>query len=551
MGESTGSLQERVLMDGLSDMIFVMAIRENGSVIYEFINRAARQALGVQSDIIGRSIAETIGDERGRVLETVYRRVAVAGEPVVYEDCYLAELGGKRHSEASLTPLFEDGKCTHVVAAVRDVTEKFLARQSAELMSGRLELGGSRYRALFENNSDAVFELDEGGRILSANRAAELLFSTRSDALAGNFFTDLVTGGDRPRAADALLNADASGRTDIRLDVRAGDGPVGCLLNFTPVVSAGKRVGCYAHLKDMRELDKLVGQFMESERRFRIIAEHVRDVILVVDEAWDFLYVSPASRKVFGYDPEELARSNGRAHVFPEDERRLRRAFNRAVGGEGTFTLRLRLAHAEKGWIWSELTGSAVFGSDGGFLHMVLVVRDITRQKEAEERLQNYAYHDPLTGLPNRRLFYERLHQRLDRYIKTGEPFAVILMDIDGFKQINDTRGHEAGDEVIRAFGARVAGAVDHGFVARHGGDEFVVLIMECRDEQEAEAVGRKILDTLDFPLPVASQPIRVSTSLGIALAAPGRSTPEALLRLADQAMYQAKKSGRGRLRIL
>ncbi|SIT89514.1 sensor domain-containing protein [Edaphobacillus lindanitolerans] len=551
MGGIYGNLPERVLVDGMTDMVFVMAIREDGKMVYEFFNRTARNTLGINEEIIGRTISDALGDVRGQLLEPLYREVADTGISAVYSDEYPDELGKTRYSETTLVPLFEEGTCTHIVATVRDVTEKIAARRSATLLNGRLELSGSKFRALFENNSDAVFELSADGTVLAANPAAGRLFGKPEKSFDGRPFAEVIGEGWGEREEKAFRSAHSESEGDIRVDVCSISGPVGCLLKFTPVMNAGTQIGCYAHLKDMRELDKLVGQFMESERRFRIIAEHVRDLILLVDKRWNFLYVSPSIKTVFGFTPDELSSSSGEKFVFPEDEPRLRETFDRTVLDNGVFTLRLRLAHAERGWVWAEMTGSAVYGSDGRFLHMVLVIRDITRQKEEEELLHNYAYHDPLTGLPNRRLFFDRLEQRLERYRMAGEPFAIILMDIDNFKQINDNWGHETGDEVIRAFGVRISGALEDGLVARYGGDEFVALIAECRDADEAAATGRRILDSLKSPLRITGREILVTTSLGIALSAPGRMSPEELLRLADRAMYHSKKEGSGRYRII
>lgn len=550
MGNANGSLPERVLMDGIDEMVFVMAVGSTGAFIYEFVNRAARNTLGLGEDIIGREICEVVGEERGKELEDRYREVALSGVPAVYEDSYPGPCGQECFSEVRLTPLIGGGACTHIVATVRDVTEKVLAMRSESAMSSRLEESGSRSRALYENNSDGVLDISDEGLVLAANPAAVRLIGKREEELVGMHYSRLVAAGDEDRAREAFRRAGVESG-DIRLDVRTGEGPVGCLLKFTPVMISGRRIGCYAHLKDMRELDRLVGQFVESERRFRIIAENVRDVITLMDADWHFLYVSPSSLMMFGFSPEQLMQTKADTHIHPADFPELNRVYESAIREREAFMARVRLLHAQDGWLWSEITGSAVYESDGSFLQMVLVIRDVTRQKEEEDRLQQFAYHDALTGLPNRRLFLERLGKRLDEYRLTGSPFAVVLMDIDDFKRVNDNLGHAAGDEVIRAFGERIAVTLENGLVARLGGDEFVVLITECRDAEEAAAFGRTILASLADPLHVPGWEIRITTSLGIALAAPDRQTPGQLLKLADQAMYEAKKSGRNRFRIL
>ena len=545
MGRIQLSLMERVLADGFGEMLFIMKVGRDGEFIYEWINRRAREELGFGDEHIGKTIREVFSGNVGGQLAKRYIEVVQRGEQAVYEDEYTASDGEGRYSEVMLTPLSEKGEIRYVIALVKDIT----GRKQNELM---LEESTSRFRALFENNGDAVLELDPRGEITGANPAALRLFGVSGEALYGRPFSSLVSEQARSLMGAAFSLAAAGNLQDVRIDVQPEDGrPVGCLLKFTPVAPAGKPISYYANLKDMRELDKLAHLYLESQNQFEIIAENVSDVIVTIDGSWRLLYASPSIKAQYGYDPADVVGKETGDLVHPDDFANLIKGYEEILEGRHVFQIRLRVLCRNGNWIWSELNASAVRGTHGEFQHMVVVVRDISRQKADEERLEHYAYHDPLTGLPNRRLFLNRLEDRIAEYKKTGKRFAVALMDLDRFKVVNDTWGHSVGDEVIRAFSHRIESAADHVLAARFGGDEFVILITDCMTYEEAETLAGRVIGALREPIVAGGHVVPVSTSIGIAFAGPGRQSTDALLKHADRAMYDAKKKGPNRYRIV
>ncbi|WP_213424109.1 bifunctional diguanylate cyclase/phosphodiesterase [Bhargavaea massiliensis] len=552
MGRIQLSLMERVLADGLGEMLFIMKAGRSGEFVYVWFNRKVREELGFGDEHIGRTISEVFGKEIGEKMVKRYIEVVQSSGQAVYEDAYIDSDGGKRYSEVMLTPLLDEGEAPYVVALVKDIT----GRKQNELMRReiihRLEESTSRFRALFEDNGDAVLELDPSGQVTGANPAALRLFVVSGEALHGRPFSNLVSDQSRSLAEAAFSLAAEGNLQDVRIDVQPENGqPVGCLLKFTPVAPAGKPIGYYANLKEMRELDKLAHLYMESQNQFKIITESVSDVIVTIDGSWRLLYASPSTRAQYGYDPAVVIGKETGDLVHPDDFPDLVRGYEEILEGRHVFQIRLRVLHRNGGWIWSELNASAVRGPHGEFQHMVVVVRDISRQKAEEERLEHYAYHDQLTGLPNRRLFLNRLADRIAEYKKTGKRFAVALMDLDRFKAVNDKWGHNVGDDVIRAFSHRIESAADHVLAARFGGDEFVILITDCTTREEAETLACRIVAALREPIVAGGHVIPISTSIGIAFAGPGRLSTDALLKLADRAMYDAKQEGPNRYRIV
>jgi diguanylate cyclase (GGDEF)-like protein/PAS domain S-box-containing protein len=176
----------------------------------------------------------------------------------------------------------------------------------------------------------------------------------------------------------------------------------------------------------------------------------------------------------------------------------------------------------------------------------VAVASDISERESYEAQLQRLAHYDPLTGLPNRALLYERLRQALPAASRGGRELAVMFLDLDGFKQVNDRHGHEIGDQVLRALSARMAQSLRASdTVARLGGDEFIVLAPGQRSYDDARALAGKLLETIAQPLDVGGNSLTVTASIGITLYPSDEADLESLLRHADHAMYAAKNAGR------
>ncbi len=205
--------------------------------------------------------------------------------------------------------------------------------------------------------------------------------------------------------------------------------------------------------------------------------------------------------------------------------------------------VRVRRAGGDE-WLLVDLAPATVAGGPV----VVLQAVEITDRKQAELDLTRAAMYDPLTGLANRRLLLDRLALELARSARSGEELAVLFVDLDDFKEVNDRRGHRAGDLVLREVAHRLQHAVrSSDTVARLGGDEFVVLASQVRGDPSAHHLAGRIVDLLGRPIPVDDGPVVVGASVGLVVIADGHRTPDEVLRLADEAMYGAKGAGKGR----
>jgi len=199
-----------------------------------------------------------------------------------------------------------------------------------------------------------------------------------------------------------------------------------------------------------------------------------------------------------------------------------------------------------------ELLASPLRDPEGDIVGIIQNAHDITALKEAEEQIRQLAYYDTLTGLPNRRLLFDRLNHALTQARRFGRSMAVMFLDLDRFKRINDTLGHSVGDELLKQVAQRLTGCVRAGdTIARPGGDEFVIVLTEIGHSQDAARVAEKIIEALSSPVRIDAHPIYITTSIGIALYPENSSDDvEELMIKADMAMYEAKEAGRNAYRF-
>jgi diguanylate cyclase (GGDEF)-like protein/PAS domain S-box-containing protein len=284
----------------------------------------------------------------------------------------------------------------------------------------------------------------------------------------------------------------------------------------------------------------------KSEERFRSLVRNASDVILIVEPEGRIRFVSPSVERVFGLRAEDILGRDSLGFVEPEDVERVR-AFLVEVGTAPgmTRTIECRVRHGDGRWRQAEATATNLV-NDASVQGLVVNLRDITERKEAEEQLAYQAFHDTLTGLANRALFMDRLQVALARSARRVEQTAVLFLDVDRFKVVNDSLGHEAGDRLLVAVAQRLAVSLREGdTAARLGGDEFTVLLEDLRDVGEAIRVAERIAAELSRPFAVDGRDVFVSVSIGITISRPGHHEHLDLLREADIAMYQAKAQGK------
>jgi len=307
-------------------------------------------------------------------------------------------------------------------------------------------------------------------------------------------------------------------------------------------------------LQDFGQLASLHIRQAADAALFKLVAENSADTLIRGSLDGIRRYVSPSIRTLLGYEAEELVGRRARDITHPDDLEDFGRHMHAMSEGmiEG-FTTEHRMRHKDGTWVWIEafvkVTHDSVTGERDGY---VVSVRDTSRRKELETVLAHNASHDLLTGLPNRALLYERLQLEIERSARDGAGFAVLCVDLDGFKQVNDELGHSAGDSVLAAVGERLVACVPDGdIVARRGGDEFVIVhVAGAGLLESAEALARRLIEMAAAPLTIGEWSGTVGLSVGIALHSGPVIDGDDLLRAGDRAMYDAKAAGRNGYRI-
>lgn len=283
-----------------------------------------------------------------------------------------------------------------------------------------------------------------------------------------------------------------------------------------------------------------------SEARFRALVQRSSDVTTILDADGTVRYISASVERVLGYTPADLVGRRLTDWLHPDDGPRALAFLETAASCEGdTPAAEWRFQHRDGSWRHVDNAGANLL-DDPTVRGIVLNTRDVTERTALEQQLAHQAFHDPLTGLANRALFRDRVEHTLAREERRREGAAVLFLDLDDFKTVNDSLGHGEGDRLLRLVAERLLNATRGcDTVARLGGDEFAILIENARGEDDAVRVAERVQEAFAIPFTLEAKPVVVSASIGIAAARP-EDGPDELLRSADVAMYRAKSAGQG-----
>ncbi len=412
--------------------------------------------------------------------------------------------------------------------------------------------GAARSRLLeiaIANVSAGVCEIDAGGRITFTNPEFDRIAGRPGGDAAGLRLAELVEPRDRDLLGDSGEAGVSREGLDRELRIVRPDGSVRTVAaRRAPVPDTTGEEHAPVTIWSFVDTTDSV----ESRRRsvrLRQLIDTTPDLVMFTDLSGRLLDVNEVARNYFALAPDEPLDRHSFLDLLDEVQRETYRdeAIPAVLGQgvwEGDFELRIA---AGLGIPVSVLVvAHRAQGNEEPILSVV--ARDISRLKAAEEALERQATHDSLTGLPNRRLFFDRLRGALARLRRRRSILALLFLDLDGFKKVNDVMGHDAGDALLVEIATRLTRSVRAtDTVGRLGGDEFVVILEDVREQDDCGSVARKLIDAIEQPVGLAEGEARVSTSVGIATTRDFAADTEEMLRDADAAMYRAKKRGRAR----
>lgn len=430
---------------------------------------------------------------------------------------------------------FQDQDRFYILVTHRDITDTRALKESEELLErtnqvsrvggweSDLSTGELRWTAV----SREILEVDHTDAPPPLDEALPQFYKGEYLQLVSN---------NLQHAVDHGVTADF----DTQLQTRKGR-TIWVRIRAQPEVMEGKAVRLLGTFQDITERKELENRLAEWGAAFKAAG----DGVIIANADGCVMAVNPAFTAITGYSEEEVLGRNSNIVQFDSchgyTHEPLGSELNSNGHWQGEITGRRKDGEAFPTWQSINVITDEV----GQITRYVSTLTDLTRIKQAEQRLEYLAYHDALTGLPNRRLFNDRLRQAVALSRRSGEIFAVILLDLNDFNTLNNGFGHEIGDRVLRALGSRVSELLSEGnLVARWGGDELVLLFRDLEDSAAIAPLVEQVLDVLEAPFVNGKQEFRLSASIGIAVGGTTEQTASALMMQADAAMYWAKKAG-------
>lgn len=405
--------------------------------------------------------------------------------------------------------------------------------------------------SVVETSGQLVWSLDLEGRWTYVNAAAEPFYGRKPGELIGRPFVEIVARELQERD-EAVFHRVCGGEPvfDHETRHRRADGSY-IDLSFDAIARRDPQqriVGAIGVARDITRRRRAAAALHESIEKLRLAVE------VAALNHWEWEAASDVLQ--WGSNPEgasvrTMKWSEYAAVVSAEDRERFLATAREAMESGEPFDVEYRVAAADGSVLWFSARGVPMLDAAGKVHRIIGVSRDITGQKRRDEGVYFLAYHDSLTGLPNRRLLQDRLSQALYSAQRRDGKVGALLIDLDDFKQVNDSGGHRVGDAVLREVAQRLGGCVRKAdTLARHGGDEFVIILSELQAEADCQVVAEKVLRVLAQAFDVEGRSFRLGASIGIAVFPSGGADGDALLRNADAAMYRAKQQGRNQYRL-
>jgi diguanylate cyclase (GGDEF)-like protein/PAS domain S-box-containing protein len=442
-----------------------------------------------------------------------------------------------------------------VVLAI--VSTRIVGRRAArtvDQVTALLERNEARFRAMVRDSNDIMAIVDPRGRLVYASPVTERILGLDIEPLIGSDVFDLIHPDDRELAVGGF-HMTAAGKEVDRVEVRLrhADGSwrvveaVATNLLDDPAVE-----GIVISARDLTDRRRAEAELREAQERFRSAFEHAPIGMALTSTDGRLFRVNRALVQILGRGESELLSSSILDLSHPDDRDMCRESMGRLLSGAtASCQLEQRYLHHDGHPVWVSVSASVVRDVNDQPLYLVSQIEDIGARRASGEALAHQAVHDPLTGLPNRLQFVDRLGRELARAEQRRERIAVLFLDLDRFKVVNDSLGHSAGDRLLVAVADRLSATMGpDDVVARFGGDEFTILCRNITSEETAELVAERLAEAISRPVALIEREVFVTASVGIALSGSSGNTPETLLRNADTAMYHAKERGRDRAEL-
>ncbi len=505
-----------------------------GQVVY--MNETGRKATGVRQEEVNSLNFQTIWPGKCRKLARRAMTQVLQGVWSTFEAELCKNDGSRVSWEVMLNPVIVDsGLVRRILAVATDITE----RRRAEAAVRESE---EKYRTLVENASDAIIIVQDG-KIKYVNPRGERMSGYNSSEWYDAPLSEVIHPDEIARILGNKNRLDDGGNSatyETSLKRKTGD-----ILFIEVSVAEISYFGKPANLVFARDITERKA----CDAYTRILSSAINaagDQIMIMDSSGIIEFVNAAFERETGYSSNEVIGLH--PSVFSADAHAadFYRDILETVRSDSSWHGEIVNKHKDGSTHVEEMTVTAVQNDEGGAEHFIAIKRNITEKKVYEEKLDFLAFHDPLTGLPNRLMFGDKLYAELLNSELNKRELAVMFLDLDRFKIINDTLGHNIGDELLRNVSERMSKVLRDGdIIARMGGDEFTVILKNIKSSDEVVAVAQRVLDALAKPFQIGGHELFISASIGVSIYPADGSDVESLVKNADTAMYRAKELGR------
>lgn len=538
------SVDHRLIISGLSDLV---CLHEPDGT-YVWVSPSVRRILGYEpEELLGRDPYEFFHPEDAIRIRESTHDPALSGEGNIFVCYRLRHRDGHYVWLESLTqPIMDDeGNVVRLQTSSRDVSEQKRVEQA-------LRETEERYRAVINSLAEGAVVHDHDGRVVACNPSASRILGVSEDKLAGRHPSDMQWGAISedgqpmpPEEYPAIRTLDTGEPCqNVLLGLRHAESGerFWIIVNSQPVEHSTDA----AVVVSFRD----VTSWLQTQQELNLWAkvfEASSEAILITDSDSNVVSLNQAFARLTGYEAEDLV---GRSSALLRAGEHPREFYDELWN-----TLRLKGTWRGETWnrrksgevypVWLSIT--AVRDRHEEITHYVSISTDITERHARDEQQRYLATHDSLTHLANRALLYDRVEMELRRSRRDPKAFAILFIDLDGFKEINDEHGHRLGDMLLQEVARRIKAQVrEADTVSRLGGDEFIIILTEVQYTQNAIAVADKVTESIRMPFQLDDREVFVQASVGISLHPDHGSEPEALIHAADQAMYRAKEDDNG-----
>jgi diguanylate cyclase (GGDEF)-like protein/PAS domain S-box-containing protein len=549
------------IFNNMSELVFMTKVENGRDFHYVFANEPAKNFVGLTDESFGKPISDFHSYEACKLIEANYLKAIVKKKAVTYEDKVivtpnLTRLETDKYStnqvvywETIITPIFNhDGVCTHLIGVVRDITDRKMKEKELKRVKNRLEL-------VWNSTADAMYTFGIDESFVDVNAAFEKLLGWTEEEILNDPTISIIpkdSNEDLRGIMEKVKKGEVVPSQEVQRIAKNGD-LIEVLASYSPIYDYdGDWNGGVVVYKDITEQNRIYQELVKSEENYRIIADHSSDLIKVVDIEGIVQYASPSHMTILGVYPDYYLNKSILSFCHSDDMYVIQHALKGIAQSKEAASIEYRRLMKNGEWIWVHAIGTPIFDENGDVARVIFEARDITERKEYEEKLKHLALHDHLTGLPNRMYFSERLRVEIEQAKRQQTILSAMILDLDKFKNINDTMGHDVGDELLKEFAIRVSNCLgEQDIMARLGGDEFAILLPGLNDKKEAMIVAEKIIQSLQNEWLINNHCFKTTSSIGISFYPPYDQEDKLLLKNADLALYQAKEKGRNNYQVV